>query len=205
MTSPIKIFGVPVSQNVRKVLAVARHLDMPVEIAPLPPRDAALLSVSPSGRIPAMEDNGFTLCESNAILIYLASKKPTALYPEDPQRRARIHQWMFWDSAHWTPAYQPIQFERLVKPKFYGGAPDEGVIEKALAAYNREAALLNAALDGNDWLTGDGPSLADFSVGAGFTYAALIDLPLLDYPNIRAWYERLSALEAWKASTPPMS
>ena len=205
MASPIKIIGIPVSQNVRKVLAVAYQLDIPVEVAPLPPRDAAVLAASPSGRIPAMDDNGFTLCESSAIMIYLASKKQSALYPEDAQRRAKIHQWMFWDSAHWTPAHQPIQFERLIKPRFYNGAPDDAVVEKALAAFNREAALLDAALSDKEWLAGDEPSLADFGAGAGLTYAPLIDLPLEDYPNIRAWYERLSELEGWKKSAPPLS
>jgi glutathione S-transferase len=202
MTNPIKIFGAPMSQNVRKPIAVAHHLRIPIEIVPLPPHDAAVTAANPSGRIPAMDDNGFTLGESNAIMTYLAAKQPCSLYPEDASIRAEIHQWMFWDTAHWTPAYQPIQFERLVKQILNLGATDEAVVEKALVAFHREASLLDAALAESDWLVGDEPTLADFSVGAGLTYAEPIRLPLEEFPNLRAWNARLAELEGWRATMP---
>lgn len=198
----VKIYGIPMSQNVRKALAVANHLNIPVESIPCIPGDDDIKAVNPSGRIPALEDDGARLYESNAICIYLASKTGNDLYPEDPATRAKIHQWMFWDVAHWTPAYQPIQFERLVKQWLGMGETDETVVDAALVKFHREAGLLNDALDGNDWLVGDGPTLADFSVGAGLTYAGPIRLPLEDYPNIRAWNDRLDALDSWRRSAP---
>ncbi|HXI88070.1 MAG TPA: glutathione S-transferase family protein [Parvularculaceae bacterium] len=203
MASPIKIVGVPVSQNVRKVLAVAYHLDIPIEVAPVPPGDPAARALNPSGRIPAMDDNGFALYESNAIMIYLASKKPSSLYPDDTKKRAKVHQWLFWDAAHWTPAYQPVQFERLVKPRFFGGETDEAVVQRALATFAREAPLLEGALDKQDWVAGASTTLADFGIAAGLTYAKHIDLPLKDYPKIRAWYERVSGVKGWSESAPP--
>lgn len=202
MANAIKIFGAPMSQNVRKPLAVAYHLGIPIEIVSLPPHDAAVTAANPSGRIPAMDDNGFLLAESNAIMIYLAGKKPSSLYPEDTATRAKVHQWMFWDAAHWTPAYQPIQFERLVKQIMDLGPTDEAVVEKALAAFRREASLLEATLAESDWLVGDEPTLADFSAGAGLTYAEPIRLPLEEYPNLRAWNARLAELEGWRATMP---
>lgn len=202
MTKPIKIIGAPMSQNVRKPIAVAYHLEIPIEVVPAPPHDAAVTACNPSGRIPAMDDNGFVLGESNAIMIYLASKKPSSLYPEDPGGRARVHQWLSWDSAHWTPAYQPIQFERVVKQALDLGPTDEAVVEKALVAFLREAALLERALGENEWLAGGEPTLADFSVGAGLTYAEPARLPLDEFPNVRAWNARLGELEGWRKSVP---
>jgi glutathione S-transferase len=202
MTNPIKIFGVPQSQNVRKPLAVAYHHDIPIELVPLPPREPAVIAISPSGRIPAMDDNGFALCESNAIMIYLAGKAGSDLYPRDEKKRAKIHQWLFWDTAHWTPAYQPIQFQRFVKQLLKQGTSDEAVVGKALELFYREAPLIEAVLEKNDWLVGDGPTLADFAVGAGLTYAAPIRLPLEDYPAVAAWNARLCELKGWKRSAP---
>jgi glutathione S-transferase len=202
MTKPIKIIGAPMSQNVRKPIAVAYHLEIPIEVVPAPPHDAAVTACNPSGRIPAMDDNGFMLCESNAIMIYLASKKPSSLYPDDAPSRAKVHQWLSWDSAHWTPAYQPIQFERVVKHVLDLGPTDEAVVEKALVAFRREAALLERALAENEWLTGGEPTLADFSVGAGLTYAEPARLPLDEFPNVRAWNARLGELEGWRKSVP---
>lgn len=198
MAQPIKIYGIPLSQNVRKPLAVAAHLGVPVENVGVRPNEAAVVAVNPCGRIPAMDDNGFCLGESNAIMIYLASKKPSALYPEDLALRNKVNQFLFWDVAHWTPAYQPIQFERLVKQLLGLGEPDEAVIAATLVKFKREGAYLNAALEGRDWLVGSGPTLADFAVGAGLTHAKAMDLPLGDYPNVVAWNARVMGLEGFK-------
>jgi glutathione S-transferase len=202
MTGSIKIIGSPMSQNVRKPIAVAYHLHIPIEIVPVPPHDAAVTVCNPSGRIPAMDDNGFMLGESNAIMIYLASKKHSSLYPDDPAGRARVHQWLSWDSAHWTPAYQPIQFERLVKQLLDMGPTDEAIVEKALVAFRREAALLERALAESDWLVGEEPTIADFSVGAGLTYAEPVGMPLDEFPAVQAWNARLGELEGWRKSMP---
>jgi glutathione S-transferase len=202
MADPIKIIGAPLSQNVRKPIAVAYHLDIPIEVVPVAPHDSAVIACNPSGRIPAMDDNGFVLGESNAIMIYLASKARSSLYPDDVPTRARVHQWLSWDSAHWTPAYQPIQFERLVKQLLKMGPTDEAIVEKALVAFRREAALLERTLSERDWLVGDEPTLADFSAGAGLTYAEPIGLPLDEFPAIRAWNSRLGELEGWRKSAP---
>ncbi len=204
MTDQIKIYGNPMSQNVRKPLAVACELGIPVESISCMPGDETIMAIVPSGRIPAMEEDGVRICESNAISIHLAEKKKSDLYPDDPAARMKIHQWMFWDVAHWTPAYQPIQFERLVKRLLDMGAPDESVVEATLELFHREAALVDGALEGRNWLVGDGPTLADFSVGSGLTYAEPIGLPLTDYPNMRAWNDRLNGLDAWKKTAPQL-
>ncbi len=204
MSEPIKIYGVPVSQNVRKPLAVAAHLGISVESIPCRPHDPAVTAVNPCGRIPAMDDDGFKLGESNAIMVHLASKKPSDIYPENAAARAEINSWLFWDNAHWTPAYQPIQYERFIKPMLNRGETDEAIVEIALKAFEREAAHLDAAFAGKLWLVGDGPTIADMAVGAGLTHAAAAKFPLDDYANIRAWYERLGALDCWKQTAPQM-
>lgn len=202
MPDPVKIYGIPMSQNVRKPLAVAYHLGVPVESMPCMPGDDDIKAVNASGRIPAMDDGSLRLCESNAICLHLASKNKNDLYPEDSAKRAQVHQWLFWDAAHWTPVYQPLQFERLIKQLLKMGDPDEARIEQVLPLFHREAAILNGALDGNDWLVGDAPTLADFCIGAGLTYAEPARFPLEDYANIRAWNDRLGELESWKESAP---
>jgi len=198
MANPIKIIGVPFSQNVRKPLAVAHHLGLDVENPPLAPNDPAFKDLHSSGRIPLLDDAGFVIGESNAIMIYLCSKTKNDLYPEDPKARALVNQFLFWDVAHWTPAYQPIQFERLVKGMLGLGDTDEAVVEATLLKFAREAAYLNGALEGKKWLVGDGPTLADFAAGAGLTHADAMGLPLKEYTNVCAWNERVQGLEGFK-------
>lgn len=198
MAKPIKIIGVPFSQNVRKPLAVAHHLGLDVENPPMSPRDPAFAPLHPAGRIPLLDDDGYRICESNAIMVYLCSKTKNDLYPDEAKARGLVNQFLFWDVAHWTPAYQPIQFERLVKPMLGLGDTDEAVVEATLVKFAREAAYLEGALKGKDWLVGDGPTLADFAAGAGLTHAAAMRLPLDDYKHIRAWNKRVQDLEGFK-------
>ncbi|GJL91962.1 glutathione S-transferase family protein [Hyphococcus sp.] len=202
MANPIKIIGLPASQNVRKPLAVAHHLGLDVESVVCMPGDDTIKAVNPSGRIPAMDDNGFILSESNAIMIHLAGKRPNSLYPDDVEARAKVNQWLMWDMAHWTPAYQPIQFEKLVKQKLNMGPADEARVEKTLELFHREAGYLDAALAGRDWLVGDAPTLADFAVGAGLTHAVPIALPLEKYDNVRVWNDRVMGLDGFKKTAP---
>ena len=194
----IKIYGVPFSQNVRKPLSVAAHLGIDVENPPVRPMDEIVQQKSPARRVPFMEDGAVVLGESNAIMIHLCSKKPNDLYPDDQAKRDQVNQYLFWDVAHWTPSYQPIQFERLVKKMLGMGDTDEKVVAATLEKYAREAAFLNAALAGRDWLVGDAPTLADFAVGCGLTHAKAMDLPLGDYPNIQAWNARVMGLDGFK-------
>ncbi|MEK7265500.1 MAG: glutathione S-transferase family protein [Pseudomonadota bacterium] len=194
----IKIYGIPLSQNVRKPLAVAAHLGIEVERVPCRPNEDAVVAINPCGRIPAMDDGGYCLGESNAIMIHLASKTKNDLYPDDPARRDKVNEFLFWDAAHWTPAYQPIQFERLVKQMLGMGPADEKIVEATLEKFKREAKFLNNALAGRDWLVGAAPTLADFAIGAGLTHAKGMDLPLGDYPNLKAWNARVMGLEGFK-------
>ncbi|NWG72010.1 MAG: glutathione S-transferase family protein [Parvularculaceae bacterium] len=194
----IRIYGMPLSPNVRKPLAVAAHLGIAVELTPCRPDDPALRDVNPMGRIPAMDDDGFTLGESNAILLHLAAKKANSLYPDDQRARSEIHQFLLWDVAHWTPSYQPIQFERMVKGLLNMGPPDETVVAATLEKFAREAGYLNARLKDRDFLVGKGPTLADFAVAAGLTHARAIDLPLKDHPNVEAWNRRVMDLDGFR-------
>lgn len=196
--SALKIYGVPLSQNVRKTLAVAAHLGLPVESAPVRPMDPVVKEKYPAARVPFLEDGDLILGESNAIMIHLASKTKNDLYPEDRARRDQVNQFLFWDVAHWTPAYQPIQFERLVKGLLGMGPADENVVEAALQKFRREAAYLDGALAGRAFLVGNAATLADFAVGAGLTHAKAMDLPLGDFPNVAAWNARVMALEGFR-------
>lgn len=194
----VKIYGIPLSQNVRKPMAVAAHLGIAVENVPVRPMDPVVKEKFPAARVPFMEDGGVVLGESNAIMIHLASKTKNDLYPDDRARRDAVNQWLFWDAAHWTPAYQPIQFERLVKQMMGLGAADEKAVEATLVKFKREGGYLDAHLAVRQWLVGDAPTLADFAVGCGLTHAKGMDLPLSDYPNIAAWNARVMGLDGMK-------
>ncbi len=202
----MKLYGFPPSPNTWKVRAVAAHLGIPLELEFVDltkPRPAGYLAINPSGRTPTLVDGDVTLDESNAIMQYLASRKPNALWPDDARARAEITRWQCWQLAHWgSEACQPLIFNRLVKKLLNLGPPDEAAVAKATEAFNKEAKILDAHLAKQRWLVGHEITLADFAVAANLFYAKEAELPLGPYGRVQEWFGRVSALPAWRETAP---
>jgi glutathione S-transferase len=205
----MKLYGFSASPRTWKVRAVAAQLGIPLEYQQLDAfkgenRTPQYLALNPAGRTPTLVDGDFVLWESDAILQYLASKTPNALWPDDPRTRADIMRWQNWQSAHWgSDACVPLTFQNLVKGIFGLGGPDAAVVSKATEAFNKEASVLDQHLAEHDWLVGSAPTLADFTVGSYLFNANEAKLPVAAYKNITRWFERLSALPCWAETAPP--
>lgn len=198
----------PASPRAMKVMTLAQHLRLDCEIRIVDlfkgdnqkPEFAAL---NPNKKMPVLEDDGFVLWESNAILQYMASKKPeSGLWPSDPKRQADVSRWQFWDMAHWDPTCAIFVFERVVKKLSGQGDPDPTQLAKGEQDFHRYADVLNGTLKGRKWLTGANLTVADFSIGAGMIYAKQARYPAAQYSEIQRWYETLAALPAWKKVVP---
>lgn len=202
----MKLYAFPPSPNTWKVRAVAAHLGIPLELEFVDltkPRSADYLAVNPSGRTPTLVDGDFTLSESNAIMQYLASQKPNSLWPNDPRVRADITRWQSWQLAHWgSDACVPLVFNRLVKKVLNLGPPDEAAVSKAMRAFDKEAALLDAHLANQPYLVGDEVTLADFSIAANLLPHKEAELPLEPYGRVQDWFGRVSSLPCWRETAP---
>jgi glutathione S-transferase len=204
----VKLYCFPPSPNSWKVRAVAAYLGLPLECEFVDLTKGGshvpdYLALNPTGRTPTLVDGDFALWESTAIMQYLASRKPNTLWPDDARARADIMRWQSWQLAHWSKeGCEPLLFERLVKQILQLGPPDEAVVAKGLAAFNKEAAVLDAHLAKQPCLVGMDMTLADFSVAAPLFYAERADLPLAPYANVRAWFARVSTLPCWRETAP---
>ncbi len=204
----MKLYGFPASPNTWKVRAVASYLNVPLDLEVvdlLKPRTPAYLAINPTGRTPTLVDGDFRLWESNAIIQYIAAKNGSALWPNDPQKRADITRWQCWQLAHWgAEACQPLTFQRFVKKMLNLGPPDQTAVAKAREAFNKDAAVLEAHLTRQKYLVGDALTLADFAVAAALLYAKQAELPLEPHGNVRAWLDRVLALPCWAETAPQM-
>ncbi len=203
----MKLYYSPSAPNSRKVHAVAIHLGLPLELRLVDlqkgeSRTPEFLRLNPTGRIPILQDGEFILWESTAIMQYLASQVPNALWPEVPQIRADIMRWQSWQLAHWNQACQPLQFENMVKQILQLGDPDPQIVERATKQFHQEAIALNNHLAEHEFLVNNILTLADFSVASDLTYAVPGRFPLEDYPHIRTWYSRIEQLPAWQQTAP---
>jgi glutathione S-transferase len=196
------------SPNVRRVRLTAAVLGIPLEESTLDlargeQRRPEYLALNPNGAIPTLVDGDFVLTESRAIMQYLASKKPEAgLLPRDEAAHADVTRWQFWDASHFSPQLGTITFEKIIKPMMGMGDPDARRIDEALGNFRRFAAVLNQRLDGKAYVVGTALTLADLTLASSMMYAKQVDLPLSEFPNLAAWFARITELDGWKTTTP---
>lgn len=200
----MKLYHNPLSPNVRRVRLAAAVLgikldEQKLDFAKGEHKSADYLALNPNGAVPTLVDGDFVLTESRSIMQYLASKKPeSGLLPKDEAARADVTRWQFWDAAHFSPQLGTLAFEKMLKPMMGLGEADEGKVKEALSGFRRFAAVLNARLQGKQYIVGNALTLADLTVASSLMYAQQVDVPLGEFPNVQAWFARMTALDAWK-------
>jgi len=190
--APIKLYRNPLSGHCHRVELMLAFLDLPYETYDLDMAKGAhkapdYLEMSPLGQVPAIEDNGVVLSDSNAIITYLVKAYPDGhvWIPEDPVQAAEIQRWL--SIAAGEIASGPCA-ARLVT--LFGVDLDHDLAkEKAHALF----AVMEPFLKESRFLVGESISLADI---AGYSYIAHAPeggVSLAPYPAIRHWLARIEA------------
>ncbi|UOA34215.1 Disulfide-bond oxidoreductase YfcG (plasmid) [Sulfitobacter sp. DSM 110093] len=151
----------------------------------------AFLKISPNNKIPAIVDHeaGVSLMESGAIMWYLAEKHGRFL-PEGQAARAEVMQWLMWQMGGFGPmAGQAHHFLHFNPGK---AAYAE---ERFGAEVERLYSVLDKQLEGRDHICGE-YSIADMACWPWVSRYEWQQIDLADYPNVRAWYQRLRARDA---------
>lgn len=197
----LKIWGRANSSNVKKVTWLCEEIGLPYQRI-----DAGLAfgvvntpeyrKLNPNGLVPTIDDDGFILWESNAIVRYLAAKHAAGtLWPTDLKVRADADRWMDWCATTLALAFIPL-FMQLVRTAPENRKPQ--VIEEGTKRTAEVLARLDAALAGRNFVIGDQFSMADIAFG-GVVY--LVNNVAFDRPklaNFDAWYARISARPAFR-------
>ncbi|MEY9832665.1 glutathione S-transferase [Sinorhizobium fredii] len=158
-----------------------------VDLARREHKQEPFLKLNPYGQVPVLDDGGTIICDSNAILVYLAKTTGRADWlPEDPQGAAAVQRWL--TVAAGQIAHGPAQ-ARLINVFKAPYRPEE-VIPRSHAILT----LIEAALEGRGWIATDRPTIADVALYSYVARAPEGDVDLQPYANIRAWLERIEAL-----------
>lgn len=137
--------------------------------------------------MPTLVDDGFILCESRAILVYLAEKydKSNTLYSTCPKQRAIINHRLFFDLGTLYTRISDYYYTFV----FYGGTPDPEKFKKLEDA----ADVFNVFLDGKPYVAGDNFTIADIALLATTSVLEVLRFELKKYPNIIRWYTETKA------------
>lgn len=192
----LRVWGRLTSVNVQKVVWTAGELGLAFERREAGGAHGVVDTpeyrrMNPNGLVPVIEDDGFVLWESNAIVRYLAAKHGAGtLWPDDARRRADVDRWMEWQSTTFTPAMRDAFLQTVRTP---AEKRDPAVIEASRAASEKAAAILDAHLAGRAFVAGDAFSPADIVLGCAAH--RWLHLPLAREPRLELerWYAALGA------------
>jgi glutathione S-transferase len=164
----------------------------------------AYRNLNPNGLVPTIDDDGFVLWESNAIVRYLAAKHGAgSLWPDDSRTRADADRWMDWHMTTFWPAIHPL-FLGLVRTPH--DQRDAQAIENSRLKTAEVLRIVDAHLASRPFLAGDAFTLGDIPLGCGiWRWMALpIERPRL--PGVQRWFDSLSERPAYKKVVmPPLS
>jgi len=201
----MRLYLFPPSARVLGIVALKNFIGLDCELNPIDlgrgdQLTPEYLALNPNRKSPTLKDSEFVLWESNAILFYMAAKRPeSGLWPSDLRGQADVLRWLAWESAHWdAESCGMVAFEKASKAVLGLGAPDLAFIARGEQNFVRFAAVLDDHLKGKAWLIGERPTVADFSIGAFVPSATRLGLPVARFSEIGRWYERVAALPAWR-------
>ena len=200
--SRLKVYGTPMSRAAR-TLWMCRELGVPfdhvnIHFADGSAKTPEYLAINPNGRIPAIDDDGFTLFESMAINLYLARKHPGRLTPATLEDEARAWQWSFWVM---TEMEKPLLMTLLQRMQFTAGSPEEKYFRErvpkdakieanALAELKKPLGVLEGVLAKTQWLGGDRFTVADLNVASVLAWGRLAGVDLSGWPRVDDWLTR---------------
>ena len=154
-------------------------------------RTPEYLAVNAFGRVPAIEDDGFKLAESNAICRYLACKGQSELYPADVKTRAEIDQWMDFAAHHVRANMGKVLFNKVFAPMM-GMDVDEKSLNEGRENLDAGLPVIDDALSRRGYIAADRMTIADTAMLAAMEPFEMIDYDVARFGNVKAWRDKMT-------------
>jgi glutathione S-transferase len=173
------------------LLSGTAHTYQWIDLAtPRPARPAAFFAASKFGEVPVLVDHERVLCQSNAILMYLAQRTRQFCGPDTAWQS--VLEWLSWEANRIGFSVPNLRFSLRHDPQ-----PPEVLAylrQRALA----DLALLDTTLASCEFLLPCGPTIADLSCAGYLFWLAQIGIAETDYPHLHRWLSALRALPGWR-------
>ncbi|KAL7039985.1 hypothetical protein ACKWTF_000199 [Chironomus riparius] len=185
---------------IRTALMTIRNLNIEVELIHVnfsrgENKNEEFLKLNPAGRVPVLvEDDGFILTESRAIIAYLVASRDenSSLYPlNDPIKRALIDERLHFDAT--TVFHSHVQ---ILHPMIANSDPK--IPEEKKKILRNVLSVLNGFLDNKNWFTGESPTIADFSILSNLIVILCAGIRIESYKNLSVWFSRCKGLTGFE-------
>ncbi|MEM1079387.1 MAG: glutathione S-transferase [Pseudomonadota bacterium] len=193
MTSPVKLYRNPKSGHCHRVELMMALLGIAYDTVDLDMMNGAhkapdFLALNPLGQVPAIDDNGTILADSNAILVYLAHRYGDAAIwtGDNPVEKALVQRWLSIAAGEIASGPAAARLASV-----FGAPLDQ---KAAQAKAHGLFAVMDAALNGRSFLVAERATLADIAAYSYVAHAPEGGVSLDTYPHIQAWIDRIEAL-----------
>jgi len=204
----LTIWGRLNSINVQKVVFAARETGRPFTrieagmqhgIVDTPEYRAK----NPNGLVPCIDDDGFVLWESNAIVRYLAARYGEGtLWPTSAQARAQSDKRMDWAAFSLYPALGPAFFHTVRLPP---EKRDASLVEPSRAKTEEVLAVLEGTLATSAYVGGETFTMGDIAVVVAVHRWLNLPVARIERPGIARWYAAIAARPAAADALPPVT
>jgi len=198
----MKVWGRSSSFNAQKVLWLLDELGLPYEQIPAGGRfghlnEPAFRAMNPHGRVPVLEDDGFAIWESHAILRYLAAKYGAdRFWSDDPGTRSLADRWMDWSQTTLQPDFLTGVFWAYYRTP--DAQRDWPAINRSVARCADHFRLIDSVLTARPFLLGEALTLADIPIATSLYRYFELDIERPAMPSVRTWYDRLQQRPAYR-------
>jgi glutathione S-transferase len=197
----LKIWGRKNSINVQKVLWCCAELNLKYDRV-----DAGMqfgvnntpeyLAMNPNGLVPTINDDGFILWESHAIVRYLACKHGTgALWPTDDKVCADADRWMDWYNTTLWLDLRPVFWNLVRVPP---EKRDMKLVEESRKKLAANFSIVNKQLAGRNYIAGSALTMGDIPMGVALHRWFTLPLERPKHADLEAYYERLKQRSGYK-------
>ena len=197
----LEVWGRRTSGNVMPVMWAVAELNIPVKRHDVGGSFGGLdtpeyRAMNPNGQVPTINDDGFILWESNAIVRYLSKHHGRGtLWPASETQCAIADQWMDWSKTTLYPVFIDLFWSTVrTEPR----RRDTERIAKLALSLGNCLSIMDERLETNDYLAGDTLTMADIPYGAMIHRYFNLPVERPQLSAITAWYERLSDRPAYR-------
>ncbi len=194
--SPLKLYGNPLSGHTHRVQLLLSLLNLPfdfieIDLKEKEQKSPEHLARHPFGQVPVLEDGETSLWDSNAILVYLASKYDPKLqwFPSDALKAAQVQQWFCVAAGALTNGPAVARRVKLMNLPLN--------IEKEIEIAEKLFRVLDSQLEGKAFLVEGTPTLADISMYSYVAHADEGGIDMTPYRHIADWLKRIENLHGF--------
>ena len=201
----MKLYGHPVSTCTQKVLLTlaekGHKADFElVDLMKGAQKSPDYIANHPFGVVPYLEDDGYVIYESRAIIRYLDRKlSGTSLTPKDDKAYGRMERLISVEQSYFTPGWGKIVFQ-IVFGKMQGKEPDMAIVNQGKTEVAKALDVVDKDLAGCQFMAGEEFSLADVSwmPYVQYLFKAGEGALVTDRANVGAWWKRVSERPTWQ-------